>query len=296
MSRSKNFLHPKLFIMRNAQFPFFQVDAFTDQAFGGNPAAVIPLEEWLDDQVLQLIALENNLSETAFIVPNKEGYHLRWFTPTKEVELCGHATLASGYVVLHFLQPTLDQVVFSTNVSGKLTVSKYQDKLVMDFPLIETKPMASIPNGLEGYGLKKAFDSRNLILELSSEAAVRDFVPDLDHISQLHPHGVAITALSATPGIDFVSRYFVPNYGIPEDPVTGSLHCALADLWSKRLGKKVLSALQVSQREGRIDLEVHEDRVFLFGKACLMIKGTFDLSGWKEESQRSGKVREVKMS
>lgn len=259
--------------MKNLKYAFFQVDAFTDVPFKGNPAAVVLLNEWLADELLQQIGAENNLSETAFLVPNQTGYDIRWFTPLHEVELCGHATLASAYVIFNHVRPDLEEITLETQKRGQLVVRQEQEQIVMDFPRIPVKPFDTLPQGLKDLSFKTAYDSDKLILELPSADDVRRFQPDLHLISTLHPLGVAITALSDQAEFDFVSRFFVPNMGIDEDPVTGSLHCALADLWSRRLGKLELTARQLSNRGGTIHLRVQDDRVFLRGAACLVIKG-----------------------
>ena len=264
--------------MENTTFSFFQVDAFTDTPFKGNPAAVIPLQTWLADELLQQIAAENNLSETAFLVPNASGYDIRWFTPLKEVALCGHATLASAFVIFNYIHPDLTEITLQTRMKGQLILQKEGEQIVMDFPRIATEPLDLLPEGVEQIPHKKVFSSEKLIIELASAEAVRNFQPDFDLISRIHPFGVAITALSDQPQYDFVSRFFVPNAGIDEDPVTGSLHCALADLWSKRLGKTALVGHQVSKRSGVVSMNVADDRVFLRGDACLVIKGEFVIS------------------
>ncbi|MCU1303565.1 MAG: phenazine biosynthesis protein PhzF family [Candidatus Sulfotelmatobacter sp.] len=253
----------------------FHVDAFTNKPFGGNPAAVCPLTEWLDDDLLRAVALENNLSETAYLVPRGDRYDLRWFTPCCEVQLCGHATLASALVVMQTLAPGVDSVRFETRFSGRLTVVREDDLLAMDFP---RKPPWECPNPPEGLlqGLGSA--PRNVIqiednyfAVFDREEDVRRIRPDLRMLEKLHPAGVAITA----PGedSDFVSRYFAPSYGIPEDPVTGSTHCSLAPYWSEKLGKSSLHARQVSQRGGELWCELRADRVIIKGNAVLTLRG-----------------------
>lgn len=259
--------------MKNTTFPFFQVDAFTDTPFKGNPAAVIPLNKWLDEELLQQIAAENNLSETAFLVPNAKGFDIRWFTPLREVALCGHATLASAYVIFNHLHPDLKEITLQTRLKGQLVLRKEKKQIVMDFPRIAANPMDQVPEAIATIPHKKVYQSEKLIIELPSAEAVRTFQPDLRLISSLHPIGVAVTAISDQVHYDFVSRFFAPNAGIDEDPVTGSLHCALADLWCKRLGKTDLVGHQLSKRSGVIQVKVTDDRVLLQGDACLVIKG-----------------------
>ncbi len=260
----------------------FQVDAFTDRVFSGNPAAICPLDKWLDDETMLAIATENNLSETAFCVQDGERYGLRWFTPKAEVQLCGHATLATGFVVFNFLRRGATSVRFRT-CSGVLIVQQDGDHLAMDLPLIPARPCAAPPDLLAGLNdpprvlleSGETAEERNYFAVYDNEQDVRRAKPDLSELEKLHPAGVCITA----PGreSDFVSRYFAPSYGIPEDPVTGSTHCTLAPYWSERLGKKVLHARQVSQRGGHLIVEPRGNRVILQGKAVLYLKGELSL-------------------
>jgi PhzF family phenazine biosynthesis protein len=255
----------------------FHVDAFTDQPFKGNPAAVCPLAAWLDDDLLRAVAAENNLSETAFFVPEEDHFRLRWFTPKCEVTLCGHATLASAFVLLTLFEPQRDMVRFATR-SGMLTVSRTGDMLAMDFPSLAPWPCPNPPAELIGglgrtQGLMSVSQIQdNYFVVYESENDVRRVTPNFQVLEALHPAGVAITA----PGkhADFVSRYFAPSYGIPEDPVTGSTHCSLAPYWAERLGKKSLHAQQVSQRGGELWCELAGDRVILKGKAVLTLQGS----------------------
>jgi len=255
--------------------PVFHVDAFTATPFAGNPAAVCPLENWLDDGWLRAVAAENNLSETAYLVPRGDHYELRWFTPRCEVKLCGHATLASALVVLQVLAPGLESVRFKTRFSGTLTVSRDGDLLAMDFPALAPWSCADPPKALiEGLGTAPAAVMQiedNYFAVYEREKDVRGIHPDFGLLEKLHPAGVAVTA----PGedADFVSRYFAPSYGIPEDPVTGSTHCSLGPYWAQRLGKKRLHARQVSERGGEIWCEVAGERVILKGKAVLTLRG-----------------------
>jgi PhzF family phenazine biosynthesis protein len=259
--------------------PIFQVDAFTPKAFGGNPAAVCPLQSWLDDDLLRAVAAENNLSETAYLVPRGEDYELRWFTPVCEVKLCGHATLASALVVMQILSPERNSVSFHTRSSGKLTVRRDGDLLAMDFPAKKPLPCPNPPTTLaEGLGAPPASVVQiedNYFAIYESASVVRDIRPDFGALAKLHPCGVAITA----PGddSDFVSRYFVPSYGIPEDPVTGSTHCSLAPYWGERLAKKSLHARQISQRAGELWCDLRADRVIIKGNAVLVMRGEFSI-------------------
>jgi PhzF family phenazine biosynthesis protein len=255
--------------------PVFHVDAFTSKSFAGNPAAVCPLKHWLDDELLQAVAAENNLSETAYFVPHGDRYELRWFTPRCEVKLCGHATLASAFVVLQLLETGRDSVRFETRLSGALTVSRDGDLLAMDFPALAPWTCATPPAALiEGLG-----KAPNAVVQIEddyfaiyeSQEEIRRIRPDLRLLEKLHPAGVAITA----PGedSDFVSRFFAPSYGIPEDPVTGSTHCSLAPYWAQRLGKTSLHARQISDRGGELWCEVRQERVILRGNAVLTLRG-----------------------
>jgi predicted PhzF superfamily epimerase YddE/YHI9 len=255
--------------------PIFHVDAFTSRPFAGNPAAVCPLNTWLDDSRLQAVASENNLSETAFFIPRGEHYELRWFTPRCEVKLCGHATLASAFVVLQILETQRDSVCFKTRLSGALTVRRDGDLLAMDFPSLAPWACPDPPPALmEGLGKAPATVVQiedNFFAVYEHAEDVSRLRPDLQLLEKLHPAGVAVTA----PGVDsdFVSRFFVPSYGIPEDPVTGSTHCSLAPYWAERLGKRHLHARQVSERGGELWCEVQEERVILKGSAVLTLRG-----------------------
>jgi predicted PhzF superfamily epimerase YddE/YHI9 len=255
--------------------PVFHVDAFAAKPFTGNPAAVCPLAGWLDDDLLLAVAAENNLSETAFFVPRGDHYELRWFTPRCEAKLCGHATLASALVVLRILETERDSVRFQTRSSGALTVCRDGDLLAMDFPLLAPWTCADPPAELlSGLGKAPAAVIRiedNFFAVYEHEEDVRRILPDFRLLEKLHPAGVAVTA----PGedADFVSRYFAPSYGVPEDPVTGSTHCSLAPYWAQRLGKTNLHARQVSERSGELWCEVQGERVILKGNAVLTLRG-----------------------
>jgi len=255
--------------------PVFHVDAFTAKPFAGNPAAVCPLVEWLDDELLQKVAAESNLSETAFFVPRGGDCDLRWFTPRCEVKLCGHATLASAFVLLHILEPGRDSVRFRTRSSGILTVRREGNLLAMDFPSLppwkSANPLPALVEGLGEDPVTVVQIEDNFFAVYEHEEDVRRIQPDFRLLEKLHPAGVAVTA----PGndADFVSRYFAPSYGVPEDPVTGSTHCSLAPYWAQRLGKTNLHARQISQRGGEIWCEVQGERVILKGEAVLTLKG-----------------------
>ncbi len=255
------------------EIPLYQVDAFTKKLFGGNPAAVCPLDSWLDDDTLQSIAAENNLSETAFFVPQNGAFHLRWFTPKVEVDLCGHATLASAYV-LFMENPSLEKVEFDTR-SGRLVVYNDGDFLRMDFPALPLKPV-DLPEPLAdwlGRDIVGCFERLYLMVVFPEAKKVADLVPDQDALLRVDIFGLIVTARGDGPDCDFVSRFFAPKAGIPEDPVTGSAHCLLTPYWSKVLGKKQLEAIQISSRRGYIRCIHRGDRVELRGQARLYAKG-----------------------
>ncbi|CAN5339413.1 PhzF family phenazine biosynthesis protein [soil metagenome] len=254
--------------------PIYQADAFTDKLFGGNPAAICPLTEWLSDETMQKIAVENNLAETAFFVKNDTGFKLRWFTPEYEIDLCGHATLASAHIIFTQLGYQQDTIYFETVKAGTLIVKKDGDRYTMDFP--SRLPIhIELPNGLaEALGEKKPLEvlrSRDYLLLYETEADIRDISPDFFALSKMDTVGVIVTA----PGdkVDFVSRFFAPGAGIPEDPVTGSAHCNLIPYWAEKLGKTKLHALQLSSRRGELWCELKGDRVLMSGKAVTYLRG-----------------------
>ncbi len=258
------------------RIPLYQLDAFTDRPFGGNPAAVCPLDAWLPDDIMQSIALENNLSETAFYVPEGNGFRLRWFTPEIEVDLCGHATLATASLILEKLQPDRPSVSFETR-SGTLTVEREGDLLVMDFPTLPAKEVA-VPEGLsDAIGVKPVKFLRAIknMAVLKNEAEVRAVSPDFDYIKKMQGMGLIITA----PGdeSDCASRFFAPYAGINEDPVTGSAHCTIVPYWAEQLGKEEIHARQVSSRSGDLFCRLAGGRVLMGGKARLVVEGTFHL-------------------
>ncbi len=270
--------HDKIVPMR---IPLFHVDTFTEQPFCGNPAAVCFLDSWLDEDWLGKVAAENNLSETAFLVPSSSGFELRWFTPRREARLCGHATLAAAHILLNLRQPSVDSVRFETRFHGTLTVARDREHLTMDFPALFPTPCANVPETLRETLRIKTPPSEVLgaddtyIVVLDTRQAVRDVHPNFVALEDLHPYVVAVTAAGADE--DFVSRYFAPSYGIPEDPVTGSAHCILAPYWARRLGKNKLHAQQLSQRGGELWCEVKGNRVRLKGRAVLILEGSLSI-------------------
>ncbi len=254
----------------------FQVDAFTSKLFGGNPAAVCPLDTWLPDEIMQKLAAENNLSETAFFVKEGEKYHLRWFTPEFEIDLCGHATLATAFVLFNYLGFIEEVIKFRTK-SGVLEVRKKGDLIELNFPSRMPEPCEPPEALLKGLNIQpwKVLKSRDYFLVYKDEALIKQIIPDFKFLNQLDVVGVIVTAASGE--VDFVSRFFVPNSVIGEDPVTGSAHCNLIPYWSKELNKTTLTAKQLSVREGELFCEDKGDRVTMAGNAVLYLKGEFYL-------------------
>jgi PhzF family phenazine biosynthesis protein len=261
------------------QIPIFQIDAFTTKRFGGNPAAICPLEEWLEDEILQNIAIENNLAETAFFVKlDEETYHLRWFTPEIEMDLCGHATLASAFVLFEELGYPENVIKFETQ-SGILTVEKHGDQYELDFP--SRPPVKSELPEIISKGLSiqpvEVWKARDYMLLYEKEADVKNIVVDASIINQINidPGGIVVTAKGEK--ADFVSRFFTPQAGIFEDPVTGSAHCTLVPFWAEKLNKTNLHALQVSKRGGELFCELINDRVKIRGGAVKFLQGIIKL-------------------
>jgi PhzF family phenazine biosynthesis protein len=259
------------------RIPCFQVDAFTRTRFAGNPAAVCPLARWLPAAAMQQVAFENNLAETAFFVPEGDDFELRWFTPEVEVDLCGHATLASAFVLCELLQPDRRAVRFHSQ-SGPLTVTRDGDAFTLDLP---SRPPTACdpPPGLAaalGAAPREVLRARDLLVVFADAAEVRALRPDLAALAALpDSFAVCVTAPGDEPGVDFVSRFFAPAQGIPEDPVTGSAHCTLTPYWAARLGKPALAARQVSRRGGELRCALRGDRVALTGHAVLTRTGEF---------------------
>lgn len=252
--------------------PYYQVDAFTDHAFGGNPAGVCILASWLPDAVLQSIAFENNLAETAFVVQRESHFDLRWFTPTVEIDLCGHATLAAAHVLISHLTYRESTVRFQTQ-SGVLSVTHDHGLLTLDFPARPAIPCAAPADLIAGLGRHPVLTAkaRDYLAVLETEQAVEELRPDLAALSRLDCLGIIVTA----PGdkSDFVSRFFAPRAGIPEDPVTGSSHCTLIPYWASRLNRPKLRALQISQRGGELFCEHLGERVAIAGRAVTYLSG-----------------------
>jgi PhzF family phenazine biosynthesis protein len=254
----------------------YHCDAFAGRVFAGNPAAVVPLERWLDDHTLQAIAAENNLSETAFFVGGRGQYEIRWLTPATEVDLCGHATLAAAHVVMTSLEPGSKTVSFRSK-SGPLMVTRDGDLLARDFPARPPLPLPVSEALVLAIGRKprEVWTARDLMAVFDGEEEVRSLRPDRERLAELECFGVIVTA----PGheVDFVSRFFAPRQGVPEDPVTGSAHCTLVPYWARRLGKPRLYALQVSARGGELHCEDRGDRVKIAGRVVQYLEGTIEI-------------------
>lgn len=255
------------------KLPIYQADAFADSIFRGNPAAIVPLENWLSDELMQHIAAENNLSETAFFVKQDEVYHLRWFTPKVEVDLCGHATLAAAHILFTELEVTAEQIRFNTR-SGILTVHKSKKGYMMDFPAENMPRVQEPPQLFEALGIPRTpytYQSDDILVVLGSEQEVASLKPNFSLLKEMDARGVIVTAPGNT--VDFVSRFFAPRVGVSEDPVTGSAHTKLAPLWAKTLGKNKLVARQISERGGTLELHVKGERVEIYGQAVTYLKG-----------------------
>lgn len=256
--------------------PFLLIDAFTDRPFAGNPAVVCPLAAWRDDVWLQLVAREMNQSETAFVVRRGESFDLRWFTPKVEVDLCGHATLASAFALWHRGDVPLGEAIRFSTRSGILTAASSGEEIELDFPLKREQP-AEAPRGLaEALGIEPVYVGRSqfdYVVEAASADVIRRLAPDLKRLAAVETRGTIVTARSDDPRFDFVSRFFAPQAGIDEDPVTGSAHCCLADYWGRRLSKQTLVGYQASARGGIVRVSLRRDRVLLGGRAVLVGQG-----------------------
>ena len=254
------------------KIPLYHIDAFAGEVFTGNPAAVCPLPEWPDDGLLQQIAMENNLPETAFFVPEKESYRIRWFSPEKEVDLCGHATLAAAWVLFRYFEHSAGEISFRSR-SGPLAVRREEELIVLDFPAQPPEPCGVPPELAGGLGRDPVETLRagDVIAVFSSEEEVAGLTPDPAALARVEARAVVVTA----PGevTDFVSRCFAPRLGIVEDQVTGSAHCELVPYWSKVLGKKDLTARQLSPRGGELHCTDKGDRVFIAGRAVPYLEG-----------------------
>ncbi|MES2892556.1 MAG: PhzF family phenazine biosynthesis protein [Bacteroidota bacterium] len=252
----------------------YQVDAFTNKLFGGNPAAVVPLDAWLGTDLMQNIAAENNLAETVFFVPKDDGYHIRWFTPELEIDLCGHATLASAFILYEYLGYTKSRLVFYSK-SGELVVTRVDGKYQLNFPARMPEKVSDYPAELlTGLGVNDpiaVYKSRDYVVEVATEKEVLNVRPDISLLDKIDVIGIIVTAPGSD--CDFVSRFFAPNCGIPEDPVTGSAHSTLVPFWGEKLNKTKLHAKQVSQRGGELWCEHQGDRVTMSGHCVFYMKG-----------------------
>jgi PhzF family phenazine biosynthesis protein len=258
--------------------PIFQIDAFTGRQFAGNPAAVLLLESFLPDRALQAIAEENNLAETAFVVADGADYRIRWFTPTTEVPLCGHATLASAAAIMERLDPGRRAVTFHS-ASGPLMVNRNETGYVMNFPARHSQPVpppAAFAEAIGAAPLEVYADRFNYLVLLENAGVVRKLAPNIDRIARLDRSGVIVTA-AGDEGYDFVSRYFAPAKGIPEDPVTGGAHCALTPYWAARLGKNWFRAFQASRRGGELVCRLLDNRVELEGQCVFYLEGQVEI-------------------
>jgi PhzF family phenazine biosynthesis protein len=273
---------------RGMRTPIFQIDTFTSRRFAGNPAAVMPLEGFLPDEIMRAIAAENNLSETAFLVASDGGYRLRWFTPMVEVPLCGHATLTSAAAVMERLEPSRKRVVFHT-ASGALTVTREDPHYVMDLPARPSERMATPPQLVEALGavpVEVRINEFNYMALLESESTLRALAPDMAALANMERPGVIVTA-RCDGNYDFVSRYFAPAKGIPDDPATGAAHCMLAPYWAERLGKREFRAFQASRRGGELICRVVQNRVELKGECVVYLQGEVEIWAVLQPSHES---------
>jgi PhzF family phenazine biosynthesis protein len=254
----------------------YQVDAFTNEQFKGNPAAVCPLEEWIEDGIMQNIAKENNLSETAFFTKKDDMYELRWFTPEKEIDLCGHATLATAYVVFEYIDKDLNEVVFNTK-SGVLNVFRKDSLLTMVFPSREGKKCEAPTELIKGLGKepREVYKSRDYMAVFEKEEDIKNLSLDMEELKKLDSFGVIVTAKGNE--VDFVSRYFAPKAGVDEDPVTGSAHCTLVPYWKKVLKKNEFKAVQLSDRGGELYCTDLNEKVEISGQAVLYLEGYINI-------------------
>jgi PhzF family phenazine biosynthesis protein len=259
-------------------FTQYQVDAFTDKIFHRNPEAIIPLKEWPDEQLLQKIAMENNLIETAYFIKNENGYHIRWFTPEYEIDLCGHATLASAFIIKNYVEPGISEIVFSTQKAGVLKATANNGLFTLDFPSRIPQPCPIPELLLKSIGVTVAVEilrSRDYFVVLENEADVRNAMPDYTIMKELDTIGVIITAKGNDS--DVVSRCFYPGAGIPEDPVTGSAHCNIVPYWANKLNKNKLFCRQISERGGDLWCELKGDRVLMSGNCVLFMQGSIEI-------------------
>ena len=268
----------KITALAGNQWTLYQIDAFADKVFSGNPAAVLPLEKWLPEDTMQDIAMENNLSETAFVVKEGERFAIRWFTPTAEVDLCGHATLATAFVIFRYLEPNKQEIEFDSR-SGPLFVTKKGGEIRMDFPKDPPQPISKqkeeIDEALSASTVAVMKGKDDILAIMATQSEVEGISPDFGLVSKLNCRGLIVSATGEN--YDFVSRCFYPNYGVNEDPVTGSAHCLLTPYWSEVLDKKILTARQLSRRGGSLTCKVEENRVYLSGTCVPYMIGKITL-------------------
>ncbi len=259
------------------KIPYFHIDAFTTEVGHGNPAGVCILDLWIDDKIMQCIATENNLSETAFLVKKGSSYEIRWFTPTSEINLCGHATLASGYVIFNFYKPNTETISFKSHLSGELSVKQRDRLFVLDFPSIPARPCKTPKSIMNVFGMEpvETLKADDYLVVYENENQISSINPNFDVLKQLDARGVIVTAKGAKS--DFVSRFFCPKYGINEDPVTGSSHCTLIPYWTEKLKKNKLLGLQLSQRGGELFCENLKNRVSIGGNAVCYMQGEISI-------------------
>lgn len=259
------------------KLPIYQVDAFSDKIFSGNPAAVVPLEKWIEDDLMQKIAMENNLAETVFFVKEENGFHIRWFTPAVEVDLCGHATLASAHVLFNHLNFPGEEIIFQSK-SGELSVRKNGDVLVLNFPSDVLKNVRTPMEMVSAFFVKpkEVFEGKsNFLVVFDNEKQVRELKPDFRLVAKIAKHGVIVTAKGDE--VDFVSRFFAPAIGVDEDPVTGSAHTSLIPYWSEKSGKTEMTAKQISKRGGKLFCKYSGERVEIGGNAITFLKGEIEV-------------------
>jgi len=258
------------------KLPIYHIDAFTSELYEGNSAIVCPLDKWLSDDIMQKIAFENNLSETAFFVPKNNGFHIRWFSPTNEVDLCGHATLASSFVIFNILNYDNNIIEFDSK-SGLLKVIKDDDNLILNFPAQPPTPCDTPQEIINALNITpiECLKSEDFIAVLNDESDVQTIEPDFEELKKLGLRGVIITAQSKK--YDFVARCFFPGIGIQEDPVTGSAYTQLAPYWANKLGKDIFNAKQLSARSGKLTCELYKDRVLIAGKAVKYLEGKINV-------------------
>jgi len=259
------------------KIPYFHIDAFTTKAGHGNPAGVCILENWIDDKIMQTIASENNLSETAFLLQNGSSYEIRWFTPISEINLCGHATLASGFAIFNYISPELSEISFKSHLSGELSITKNNGLYFLDFPSLPATICKTPSDIIKAFGIvpMETLKADDYLVVFENENQISSLNPKFELLNQIDGRGVIVTAKGTKS--DFVSRFFCPKYGINEDPVTGSSHCTLIPYWHEKLQKNRMHAFQLSPRGGELLCEIHDSRVSIGGNAIYYMQGTITI-------------------